>query len=526
MESPAIVVMEKAWHGRTLATLSATGSRKAQAGFEPLMGGFLRVPYNDIGAIERIADNQSIVAVLLEVLQGEGGIHVANADYLRKVRELCDRKQWLLMIDEVQSGIGRTGKWFAHQWAGILPDVMPLAKGLASGVPIGACVARGAAAKVFKPGNHGSTFGGNPLATVAAFVTLEVIAKEGLLAHAQHMGEIIQGGLEERARGRGGREGSARHGPHDRRGARPPLRRPRAPRARRRARDQRHRRARDPAAAAARDPRARGSPGGGHPRAAREVLPRRDARGRRCVRHFLQLTDLERDELEHLFRRTRLIKERFKNYVAYQPLADRMLAMVFEKSSTRTRVSFEAGIHQLGGSSIVLNTGETQLGRGEPIEDVARVVSRMVDIVMIRTFEHSIIERFASQSRVPVINGLTNEYHPCQVLADVYTYLEQRGPIAGRTVAWIGDGNNMCSTWIQAAGIFGFKLNVCTPAGYGVDPARTTGAGGSRLEVFAVPRRRRRARTSSPPTCGPAWASRRRPTRASRPSTASPWTPR
>jgi ornithine carbamoyltransferase len=164
-----------------------------------------------------------------------------------------------------------------------------------------------------------------------------------------------------------------------------------------------------------------------------------------------------------------------------------MLAMVFEKSSTRTRVSFEAGIHQLGGSSIVLNTGETQLGRGEPIEDVARVVSRMVDIVMIRTFEHSIIERFASQSRVPVINGLTNEYHPCQVLADVYTYLEQRGPITGRTVAWIGDGNNMCSTWIQAAGIFGFKLNVCTPPGYGVDPARTTGAGGSRLEIFARP---------------------------------------
>ena len=140
------------------------------------------------------------------------------------------------------------------------------------------------------------------------------------------------------------------------------------------------------------------------------------------MKHFLQFRDLDSAEFEHLFRRTRVIKERFKNYVAYQPLVDRMLAMVFEKSSTRTRVSFEAGIHQLGGSSIVLNMGETQLGRGEPIEDVARVVSRMVDIVMIRTFEHSIIERFASQSRVPVINGLTNEHHPCQVLADVYTY--------------------------------------------------------------------------------------------------------
>jgi acetylornithine/N-succinyldiaminopimelate aminotransferase len=196
VENPAIVVMEKAWHGRTLATLSATGSRKAQAGFEPLMGGFLRVPYNDMGAIERLADNQSVVAVLLEVLQGEGGIHIASFDYLGKVRELCDRKQWLLMIDEVQSGVGRTGKWFAHQWAGVVPDVMTLAKGLASGVPIGACLARGAAARVFKPGNHGSTFGGGPLVSVAALTTLEVIEKEGLLAHAHHMGEVIQEGLK------------------------------------------------------------------------------------------------------------------------------------------------------------------------------------------------------------------------------------------------------------------------------------------------------------------------------------------
>jgi len=205
------------------------------------------------------------------------------------------------------------------------------------------------------------------------------------------------------------------------------------------------------------------------------------------VKHFLQLKDLQREEFEHLFRRTRVIKERFKNYVAYQPLVDRMLAMVFEKSSTRTRVSFEAGIHQLGGSSIVLNTSETQLGRGEPIEDVARVISRMVDIVMIRTFEHSNIERFASQSRVPVINGLTNDYHPCQVLADVYTYFEHRGDIAGKTVAWIGDGNNMCNTWIQAAQIFGFRLKVSTPEGYSIEPARAAGVAREHLEIVRTP---------------------------------------
>jgi len=150
-------------------------------------------------------------------------------------------------------------------------------------------------------------------------------------------------------------------------------------------------------------------------------------------------------------------------------------------------VSFEAGIHQLGGSSIVLNTSETQLGRGEPIEDVARVISRMVDLVMIRTFEHSIIERFAAQSRVPVINGLTNEYHPCQVLADIYTFMEHRGPIPGKTIAWIGDGNNMCNTWIQAAQVFDFRLRISTPRGYGVDPERLAGIDPSRIAFFADP---------------------------------------
>jgi len=204
VENATIIVMEKAWHGRTLATLSATGSRKAQAGFEPLMGGFLRVPYNDFAAVEKLADNASIVAVLLEVLQGEGGIHVADADYVRKLREICDRKQWLLMIDEVQSGIGRTGKWFAHQWTDVVPDVMPLAKGLGSGVPIGACLARGAAAKVFKPGNHGTTFGGGPLVSVAAITTLEVIEKEGLLKNAEAMGRVIMDGLKRELAGLAG----------------------------------------------------------------------------------------------------------------------------------------------------------------------------------------------------------------------------------------------------------------------------------------------------------------------------------
>ncbi|HEY7788776.1 MAG TPA: ornithine carbamoyltransferase [Casimicrobiaceae bacterium] len=182
--------------------------------------------------------------------------------------------------------------------------------------------------------------------------------------------------------------------------------------------------------------------------------------------HFLQFRDFSRDEFDYLFERTRWIKERFKRYELYQPLRDRTLAMVFEKASTRTRVSFEAGMNQLGGIAINLNRGDTQLSRGEPIEDVARVVSRMVDVVMIRTFEQSIIERFAEHSRVPVINGLTNAYHPCQILADLYTYFEHRGSIEGRTVAWIGDANNVCATWLQAAAIFDFRVHVSTPPGY------------------------------------------------------------
>lgn len=205
-------------------------------------------------------------------------------------------------------------------------------------------------------------------------------------------------------------------------------------------------------------------------------------------KHFLQFSDFSREELEHLFERTRWIKDRFKRYELYQPLRDRTLAMVFEKASTRTRVSFEAGMNQLGGIAINLNRHDTQLSRGEPIEDVARVISRMVDIVMIRTFEQSIIERFAVHSRVPVINGLTNELHPCQILADLFTWFETRGDFRGKAVAWIGDANNVCYTWLQAAKIFEFNVHVSTPAGYDVRPERLAPGESARIRSFADPR--------------------------------------
>ncbi len=205
------------------------------------------------------------------------------------------------------------------------------------------------------------------------------------------------------------------------------------------------------------------------------------------LRHFLQFKDLSRAELLYLFERTRVIKTRFKRYQPYHPLTDRTLAMIFEKSSTRTRLSFEAGMHQLGGSAIYLNTRDTQLGRGEPVEDAGEVISRMVDIVMIRTFEQDIIERFAAHSRVPVINGLTNEYHPCQILADIFTFIEHHGSIQGKTVSWIGDSNNMCNTWLQAAEVLDFNVHVSTPPGYEVEPERAGLYGTDHFESFADP---------------------------------------
>ena len=205
------------------------------------------------------------------------------------------------------------------------------------------------------------------------------------------------------------------------------------------------------------------------------------------AKHFLQLKDLAPDEIAYLFERTRAIKTQFKSYQQYWPLQDRTLVMIFEKQSTRTRLSFEAGMHQLGGSAIYLNTRDSQLGRGESAEDAAQVISRMCDVVMIRTFEQDMIERFAQHSRVPVINGLTNEYHPCQILADVYTYVEKCGPIKGKTVAWIGDSNNVCNTWLQAAELLDFNMHVSTPPGFEVEPERAGIYDTSHFESFADP---------------------------------------
>ena len=205
------------------------------------------------------------------------------------------------------------------------------------------------------------------------------------------------------------------------------------------------------------------------------------------IKHYLQFSDLTAVEYAYLFERAALIKKKFKAYEKHQPLVDRTMAMIFEKASTRTRVSFEAGMYQLGGTVVNLTTEGSQLGRAEPIEDSAKVISRMVDLVMIRTYEQTKIDRFAEHSRVPVINGLTNEFHPCQILADIFTYIEHRGSITGKTVAWVGDGNNMANTWLQASEILKFKVHLSTPGGYEVDQSIAGVRSAESYKVFKDP---------------------------------------
>ena len=204
------------------------------------------------------------------------------------------------------------------------------------------------------------------------------------------------------------------------------------------------------------------------------------------LKHYLQFSDFTATEYDYLLARAALIKKKFKTYEKHHTLVDRTLAMIFEKASTRTRVSFEAGMYQLGGSVVHLTTNDSQLGRAEPIEDSARVISRMTDLVMIRTFGQDKIERFAQYSRVPVINGLTNEFHPCQILADIFTFIEHRGSIVGKVVAWVGDGNNMANTWLQAADLLGFTVHVSTPNGYEVDEKLAFGGRTARAGCYKI----------------------------------------
>ncbi len=400
--------MENSFHGRTLGALSATGQSKFWQGFDPLLPGFSFVPFNDLEAVAKAVDD-TVCAVMLEPIQGEGGVCLPSPDYLKGLRQLCDDKGLLLILDEIQTGLGRTGKLFAQENFGITPDVMTLAKALANGLPMGALLATAEVAGAFVPGTHASTFGAGPVVAAAANTALNLLSAPEFLAGVRERGVLLEKGLcalqaelpvikevrglglmwglELTARGDAGGGGLPGAG----------------------AAAQLHPGQRHPAAAASGHYRPRARRGPGNPAG-------RPQDGVSMTRHLLTILDLSREEIEHLLARARELKVFHKQGQNPTPLKGKTVAMIFDKPSTRTRVSFEAGIAQLGGASIYLAPGQTQMSRNEPVADTARVLSRYVDGVVVRTFAQETVAELARHATIPVINGLTDTHHPCQVL--------------------------------------------------------------------------------------------------------------
>ena len=403
-----IICMENSFHGRTLGALSATGQSKFWQGFDPLLPGFVFVPFNDLEAVANAVDD-TVCAVMLEPIQGEGGVCLPSPDYLKGVRQLCNDKGLLLILDEIQTGLGRTGKLFAQENFGITPDVMTLAKALANGLPMGALLATAEVAGAFVPGTHASTFGAGPVVAAAANTALSLLSAPEFLAGVRERGAFVRKGLISLA-GRAPRhQRGAGPGPHvgpgidpggDAGGGGLPGAGPAA---------QLHPGQRHPAAAASGHYRPGARRGPGNPAG-------RPQDGVSMTRHLLTILDLSREEIEHLLARARELKVFHQQGQNPTPLKGKTVAMIFDKPSTRTRVSFEAGIAQLGGASIYLAPGQTQMSRNEPVADTARVLSRYVDGVVVRTFAQDTVAELARHSTIPVINGLTDTHHPCQVL--------------------------------------------------------------------------------------------------------------
>ncbi len=463
-----LVTFEGAFHGRTLGTLAATGSAKYLEGFGPPLDGFDQVPHGDLEAVKKAIGPQT-AAILIEPVQGEGGVRSAPNAFFKALRQLCDDKGLLLIFDEVQTGMGRTGDLFAYKRLGVTPDIMSLAKALGGGFPIGACLATAEAASGMTPGSHGSTFGGNPLAIAAANAVLDVMLKPGFFDHVQKMSLLLKQKLASvvdrypavlsEVRGEGlligvkavVPSGDLVNALRDQKlltvGAGDNVVRFLAPLIVNEAEIEESVQMLERACVAL---SAGQEEGGG-------VMSK-------SVRHFLDISELPPAELRNMLAASIAMKAKLKAHEKVEkPLEGKTLAMIFERPSTRTRVSFDVGMRQLGGEAIMLTGAEMQLGRGETIADTARVLSRYVDAIMIRILNHDALLELAAHATVPVINGLTRRSHPCQVMADLMTFEEHRGPIEGRTVAWTGDDNNVLASWAHAAERFKFQLNVATP---------------------------------------------------------------
>jgi len=518
-----IVAAEGSFHGRTFGALSITGAPAKRTPFEPLPGPVRFVPYGDADAL-RAAVSERTAAVFLEPILGEGGVVPPPPGYLRAAREACTDAGALLVVDEVQSGIGRTGAWFAVHDAGVVPDVLTLAKGLGGGLPIGACIGVGSAGGLFAPGDHGSTFGGNAVSCVAALAVLDTIERDGLLASVAEVGARLAAGiaavdspLVREVRGAGlwlamalaapvaaAVEAAARDAGFLVNAVQPDAVRLAPPLVLTAAEadeflaalpavlDRAHvstggssyttAPARGAAPVGVTVPAgAAGSPawpgaadivaaGGGRAAPAGPAAGRREDEGvRHMVRHFLRDDDLSpAEQAEVLDLADQMKADRF----LITPLAGpRSVAVLFDKPSTRTRVSFSVGIAELGGYPLVLDAGTTQLGRGEPIEDTARVLARQCAAIVWRTFGQDRVEAMARGSAVPVVNALTDSFHPCQVLADLQTVRERRGRLAGLALTYAGDGaNNMAHSLLLGGATAGMHVRVASPAGFEPDP--------------------------------------------------------
>ena len=471
-----IITMRGAFHGRTLGALSATPNEKYQHGFEPLVPGFKYVPFGDVKAVERAVDNRT-AAIMVEPIQGEGGVNVAPDGYLAVLRRLCDETGALLVFDEIQTGMGRTGRLWGYQHWGVEPDVMTLAKALASGIPIGAMVARDKVARVMMAGTHGTTFGGNPFATTVGVATFTTMLEDKLPERADRVGTHLMQRLRALAGDGSGDQGGPGQGLPDRHRPRSPRRpgrrcvpRSGPPRPDRRGEDPPH-------DAAAHRRRERRRPRGG------------DRRGRpqatQAMKHLLSIADLSAEDVEDLFRLAAEWKRRTKAREVGTPLAGHSQALVFEKPSLRTRVTFEVGMAQLGGASVYLAGQDIGLGRRESIADVARNLGRWVDVIVARTFAQATVDELARHAGIPVVNALSDHEHPCQALADFFTLWERGVDLRRVKLGWIGDGNNVSHSLMLLAALVGTEMSLAVPPGYEPDPRvlETARAWGGRITV-------------------------------------------
>ncbi len=463
-----IVTLEGSFHGRTLGALAATGQAKFQAPFLPLTPGFRHVPFDDLEAL-RAAVGEHTAAILIEPILGESGVWPVSEAYLRLARELADRFGALLIFDEIQTGIGRTGTWFAFEHTGVRPDVLCLAKGLGGGVPIGACLARCEAATSLQPGEHGSTFGGNPLACAASLAVLDTIEHEALLEQVQAVGQVFKegvaalGGPVIEVRGRGLMLGVELKEPTAREAVQKAFARGLIVNAT----GETTLRLVPPLILTEEQAR-RAIQILGEVLGVREAVPARAKPSPRgaALRDVLSIDDLSADQIEEILSLAAFEKQRRKlapSMIA--PVENRSVAMVFEKPSLRTRFSFETGIRELGGHAIYLTKSDIGLGQRESIRDVAQNLSRWSVAIVARLYWHRQILELAEHADVPVVNALTEWEHPCQALADLMTIRESFGEERVK-ITYVGDGNNVARSLAKLAQKLGYPFAICGPQNF------------------------------------------------------------